>query len=114
MPFPASMRFARKGADAIKIVTTSSQLQIHSNADRKQRQPFLEREAKSAHIHGHLAKGNVFSWHHAGDELCRCGALRRNRQSVLVDKFPGGLKPWTKHVAHSGAVEVKIGRQDYT
>ena len=55
------MRLAREEADVIKIVTTLSQLQINWNADWEQRQTFLEREAKSAQIHRHLANVKVFA-----------------------------------------------------
>ena len=55
------MRFAREGADVIKIVTTSSQLQMYRNVDREQGQTFPEWEAKSAQIHRHLLRDKALA-----------------------------------------------------
>ena len=37
------VRFARKEADVTKIITASSQLQVHPNVDREQRETSPER-----------------------------------------------------------------------
>ena len=95
-PFPASIRFARKGVDVIKIVTTSSQLQMDRNVDREQCQTFLEWEAKSAQIHRHLLQDKALDVSHPHS----CNVTMSN--------------PTTQHIAHNRTVEAKNGRQDFT